>query len=364
MNFLKKQIHGMLSVSLMEDSGTVRTEEAPARQEHRWWYLLSLSGFWLGVQASNAALQIILVANRVRVMFPRAEMRGTRSIVLGAIQSVAGLAAGVVFPILGAKSDRHSSRAGRRTPFMLGGSGLALVFFVALAVSGQLLEAGAAGPFAAFVVAVMGINVAIGFVSAPYTALLPDMVSPAQLGAASGWMGLMAMLGNAVGGSVLGLLVAPLESAFGKDRYFAPWCVILGLLFAVTLAWTVLVVREKPHFAPSQEPVVAEDHSGRSVLARHWLKFKRVIVSAWRSFLSPFRSRDFLWVFWTKFLMVCGVNATSGYLVYWIADCFPRTAFCDVAGESVVVLFCVVLFFLSWRLVPFSFFDRSFPALF
>ena len=327
------------SLESSEDASVAElvVQEAPTRVKLGQFRLLSLSGFWLGISAANAALQIFLVANRVKVMFPNAADStggGFQGVVLGTIQSVSGLVAGFVFPALGALSDRHSSRFGRRTPFMLWGTLGCLISFALMAVTGQFVSEGASGAFAFFVISVMALNVGVAWVSAPYTALIPDLVSPEQVGAASGWMGFMAMLGNFVG-SALGLLLSPFESSFGIGNYFAPWCVLLAIVFLLTLLWTVLVVREKPHISPYQQSNVPEEVRGSSVVARTWIRFKRAIIGAFRGFISPFRSRDFLWVFFTKFLMTAGVLATSGFLVYWIEDCFPKAIGCEVVESPI-----------------------------
>jgi MFS family permease len=47
--------------------------------------------------------------------------------------------------------------------------------------------------------------------TAPYAALIPDIVSSSQFGKASGWMGLMAMCGSLVGGGLVGWLLSILD---------------------------------------------------------------------------------------------------------------------------------------------------------
>ena len=50
--------------------------------------------------------------------------------------------------------------------------------------------------------------------TAPYSALIPDLVPPDSAGSASGWLGLMIVLGNFVGG-LLGFFIDPLGGITG-----------------------------------------------------------------------------------------------------------------------------------------------------
>ncbi len=48
-----------------------------------------------------------------------------------------------------------------------------------------------------------------------------------------------------------------------------------------------------------------------------------IVLTIWRELKGPFVSRDFFWVFWTKFIYICGVVSVSNFLVLWIKDVFP-----------------------------------------
>ncbi len=267
--------------------------------------LWGFSCLWLGVSALSASLSVLLVAERVGLMVGEEN----KSFVMGLVLSLAGLASGIVYPVIGAFSDSHSSRWGRRTPFMFWGTLFMLVSIAVFAVGGHFLL------LAPFVIGNVLINIGMSIVSAPFTAIIPDLVSPPQYGIASGFMGVQTLLGYAIGSGVIGLIDGPLIRVFGTS--FLPVCILLGVLLALTLAATVVAVKEKPYFHPA-EPSTAGAFR-RNPLQYTWGK----AVAVWIAFRTPFASRDFFWVFWTKFMYTCGIVSTSNFLLYWFQDVFP-----------------------------------------
>jgi hypothetical protein len=136
-----------------------------------------------------------------------------------------------------------------------------------------------------FVIGIVGVNMGIAVVSAPFTALIPDLVAPSQYGAASGFMGLQTMLGNAIGAGVLGLVLSSLESAFGSS--FIPLCVILCLLLVISLAVTLIAVTEVvfvPSLESSSSSIILPNTISRQFFVALFWKFIALVVSIWREF--------------------------------------------------------------------------------
>lgn len=293
--------------------------------------LFCFSGFGFGLQLVTTSLSVLLVPERVAYIVGP-QLRGTA---VGIIASLAGLLSGLTNPFVGSVSDKFASRWGRRTPFLMLGALVTVLAFVPFALAGQFSFPGQLVALA-LSYTVLSMGTAIG--AAPFSALIPDLVSPVQFGVASGYLGLMNMFGNAVGAGVLGLLSPQLTRAFGF--YFLPTCVILCLLLVTSLLVTVLAVRERPHVAiysprlhasPSPPLSLSSAACSRSFFALFfsWIvfHFRRLIVlplvHIWREFITPFRSRDFFWVFWTKFLMMSAVVSVQNFLQFWIEDMFP-----------------------------------------
>jgi MFS family permease len=129
-------------------------------------------------------------------------------------------------------------------------------------------------------------NVATG----PYSALIPDLVPAEQRGSASGWMGLMTVLGMFLGG-LLGLFMTSLGGIPGI--YF----VVIGVL-GLGMVVTILGVKE---------PVIYD------VRPFHWGEFLRGLV-------EPFKHSDFTWVFLTRLLVTMGIYTIQEFLQYYMGD--------------------------------------------
>ena len=118
---------------------------------------------------------------------------------LGLIAAAGLLVATLTQPIIGALSDRTRSPLGRRVPYMLAGTLLAVgfLFTVALAPTIGLLLLGV-------LVYQFGANTA----QAPWQALLPDQLPTSLRGAASGFKSLFEILGFILGRRIAGYMVA------------------------------------------------------------------------------------------------------------------------------------------------------------
>jgi len=150
-----------------------------------------------------------------------------------------GLAGGTVGaitqPLIGALSDRSLNRWGRRRPYIVLFSALAIVAILLLGASKSFWPL-----LGALVLVELFTNAALG----PFTALLPDTVNPCEHGKASGFLGLARLLGD-WGGLVLATLIltwhAPREAdqaatvAFNNGR----WLLLSAVLAAVMLAGVV-----------------------------------------------------------------------------------------------------------------------------
>lgn len=240
-----------------------------------------LSAFWFSTNAHWTAILIVLLPAQAALLGGDAAKGRTLALVVVAGAFVSMVAA----PIFGAISDRVRLPMGRRRPFLIIGTIGNVLGLLGLAYFAQ------PDTLWLYILAFMWVELFNNIATAPYSALIPDVVPAAQRGSASGWMGMMTMLGNLVGG-IMGLLLPLIGGITG-----AYWFLIFILLGGMVV--TVLGVNEPP--PPPEVPPFA------------WRTF-------FHSLLDPFQSRDFTWVFLTRFLVVMGTFTVQEFLLYYLDD--------------------------------------------
>lgn len=245
---------------------------------------MGLSLFWFSSSTMWTAILIFLL--------PEAALRiggeAAKGSTLGLILPAGSLVAMIVAPLFGMWSDRFRSRWGRRRPLMLAGAiGNVLGLLAMAAITPR------AGVLVPYIAVFLWIQCFNNLATAPYMALIPETVPEAQRGSASGWMGLMTMLGIMAGG-----VVAQLQPILGLGGVY----VILAVIILAGMLGTLAVMRDVS--APPLPPLQIGD-----------------VV---RGFFAPFKSRDFAWVFWTRFLVVLGTYMVQEYLHYYMHDVVAR----------------------------------------
>ncbi|MBI4786636.1 MAG: MFS transporter [Chloroflexi bacterium] len=196
-----------------------------------------LSLYWFSTSLHWTAILIIALPSQA-AFIAGDEFKGRG---LGLILAVGALVSMIAAPFLGALSDRIRTRWGRRVPFIVVGVAMNVLGLIGLA---YIPRAGDLSSLWPYIIAFMWVEFWNNFASAPYSALIPDMVPPEQRGSASGWMGLMTMFGNFVGG-LAGLLLGLIGGIVGLY-----WVIIAAMILGA--AGTVLFVKEPP--APEPKP--------------------------------------------------------------------------------------------------------------
>jgi MFS family permease len=196
-----------------------------------------LSLYWFSTSLHWTAILIVTLPSQAAYIAGD-EFKGRG---LGLVLAIGALVSMIAAPFLGALSDRVKTRWGRRVPFIVIGVAMNVFGLIALAYIPRAGDLSTLGPY---IIAFMWVEFWNNVASAPYSALIPDLVPPEQRGSASGWMGLMTMLGNFVGG-LSGLLMAFIGGITGIY-----WLIVGALILGA--AGTVIFVKEPP--APDPKP--------------------------------------------------------------------------------------------------------------
>ena len=266
--------------------------------------LFGLNILWFALNFVFAALLPIVIPTQLLLYIsPGATGNGRQALFLGALAALGAVTAVIVQPLVGALSDRTSTRLGKRRPYIIGGAAVMLLGLSLLAF---------AHSFALFIVGMFFVVVANTTSGTAYQGLIPDRVPSAQRGSASGYMGLMTILGTVGSLAVASLLLSQAGAANSRFHQFAvgvargasDFYIVGACLVAVAAVVTLLVVRETPY---PEIPQRMAKHSGRA----------QRIASLW---VEPWRHPNFTWVFLTRAFVVLGLALFTTYIAYYFAQ--------------------------------------------
>ena len=268
-----------------------------------------------------ALLPIVIPAQILLFVAPGAIGSMQQATFLGGLAALGALTALVIQPLMGALSDRTTSRLGRRRPYMLGGALLLLVGLTLLA------ETRAIGLYVAGLFVVVVANTTS---NAGYQGLVPDLVPKEQRGTTSGYMGLMTILGTVGSLAVAALLLShtgPGQSVTaGIARGASLFYVVAAAVVVVGIVVTLVGVREVPHRRrPRPHPLEATGHAP---------SLRRRIVSLW---IEPWRHHNFTWVFLTRGFVMLGLALFMTFIEYYFARVEHTNSFVQATASNAVM---------------------------
>jgi MFS family permease len=275
--------------------------------------MFAISSMWFALSVLWGSLLTVIIPIQVEDVLRRSgltegQVEAQKAGFLGIVVAVGAIAALVLPPIVGSISDRATHRMGRRRPYVIGGVAATVVGLFGMIAPPNLIV------YSIFYLLVqIGSNTAV----AAYQGLIPDMVPATQRGHASGWMGMMTILGNIVG-LMLGIIALQRANAndylsFGQQAF--AYGAILAILVGF-LAITYWGVRETP--LPETPPPRT---------------FIELLKDLW---IDPKEHPDFAWVWFTRLLVTMGFNSVQFFLVYFLQDAvgIPRDKVQDYAGYA------------------------------
>jgi len=267
------------------------------------WDQVKINIFWFANNFHWIALISVVIPAQVAVYFgPENKTTSLPLVLVGGT-----LVAFVVNPLTGSLSDYMRSRLGRRRPFMIAGTVVNVLALITFAFVGQSfvttpLSTASIGKMALIFLVLQLSN---NFANAPWSAIIADKVPQAQRGSASGWFGVMTLLGTIFGFLFAGLLVhygnGAITPAFRAnfDHQIFIFYLALAAVQAIFVIITVLTVQETQPAQP---------------LTFTWNDFFR------RFRLETKRYPDFTWVLLTRVMIMTGIWSVNNFMLYYFTD--------------------------------------------
>jgi MFS family permease len=285
--------------------------ETSARKQRRLGQLdfALLSIYWVAIGYLWTSLGGLIIPDLVLQLVGKSH----EGVALGVLEGIGSLMAVVWQPVMGAVSDRTTTRFGRRRPFIAIGTIGDVVFLVGLALSGT---------YWLVVIFYFLLQTASNTAQGPYQGLMPDVVPEGQRGTASGYYGVSNVLGLLAGTIGAGYILAHA----GRVAAILSIC---GLLL-VTMLPTVLLIPDRAQATHSQ--------------------FKGAVSALRITFAAPLRYPSFLWLMASRLLILMGLVGIQSFVFFYFSNVFFHgnrnetiTASFTLQGLVIVTAFIVTL---------------------
>ncbi|MBR6527470.1 MAG: MFS transporter [Lachnospiraceae bacterium] len=237
--------------------------------------------------------------------------------VTGAIMAADNVLAVVLLPLLGALSDKVDTPFGKRTPFIVGGTALAVFFMMLLPMADNSRN------LPLFIISLGAVLVSMGLYRSPAVALMPDLTPKPLRSKANAVINLM----GAIGGVCSLVMIKVLVGKGDTPDYTALFIGVAALMVLAVLV-LIFVVREKKMLAivareyPEEydEPVAetkAADKSARASVKTELPKeVKRSLVCILMSILFWFAAYNAVTTAFSRYATTVWGLEGGGY-----ADC-------------------------------------------
>jgi len=290
---------------------------------------IKITIFGFGLSALWASLHGIILPLRILDFVPGMQKNTYLDLLI-----LTGLfLAMVVQPIAGAISDRSGFSWGRRRPYILLGSLLVLLLLPWIVFSSSY-----ATIFIIYCLLQISSNIAQG----PFQGFIPDLVPEGRRGTASGWRGLL----NLVGAILLIRMIAPLmDRYFIEHEIFGLW-LTLGMLAFILLGVmliTVITVKERPGIRGTKLHLMSTLNKSFRVDIKAHPGFIVFLVACFFIFMAWGTLMGHTLYFLTDVVKLPGTAAATSNLLIVIGICllavvYPAGRMCDKVGRKPIIV--------------------------
>ena len=336
----------------------------------RWLQIFAISIFWFALNFHWSALGIIILPSQVFKLVGTLHQGEALAFILvpGAFIS---LFANPLFGMLSDETRGRFARFGRRRPYILLGT---------LVNIGALVWMALARDIASLAVAYALIQLSNNAASAPFHALLPDIVPGEQRGLASGVMGLLATVGSISGVIVAGIFI---DASKPASAYQQGLWLTYGIIIAVMMVMmviTIVSVKERDNTSGTIEqehqelllpPLIAPAWHAwfpRKMLVTILSTILAIgvfwsLMTVWNISINtdvqqvgleviatigilrlfdfnPRRDPDFAWVLLTRLVMTLGIYTVQDFLQFYMRDAV-RTLHPETQTTNFIIILSV-----------------------
>ena len=264
---------------------------------------------------------------------------GIKETVTGTIMALDNVLAIFLLPFFGTLSDRSTSRFGRRTPYIVGGTLAAVVLMNLLPFSANT------GNLPLFVIALCLLLIAMGTYRSPAVALMPDVTPKPLRSKGNAIINLM----GALGGAFTLLLTKFLVKGSALDKPDYTWLfAVVAVLMLLSVVLLVCTIRERKLAAETTAINDEYDREQAAALPEEERQAEQA-VSDKKGFasLSPEVRRSLILILVSVSLWFMGYNAvTTAFSRYaaqvWGLDVGQASMFLMIATIGAVVSYIPV----------------------
>ncbi len=283
---------------------------------------LLLSVLWFSLNVQSAALLPIVIPTQILLFIAPGQIgNAQQAAFLGWLSTMGAIVSLLVPPLIGMFSDHTTSAFGRRRPYIVAGS-------LVLLMSGwTLMEA------RNVIIFVLGLTIYLignNSVTAAYQGMLPDRVPKEQRGEASGYLGLMTILGNVVSLGLAAWLFSQVNLNSVSSGVIEHGAGVFYILTAIILLVGVLITVAGVHEAPYVPAVEGTSQTREAFRPRfhHWFE---------RNWIEPWRDYNFMLVFLTRFSVMMGLALFLTFIEYYFADVVHNTNFVQATAAIAIL---------------------------
>lgn len=218
---------------------------------------------------------------------------GLGETITGVVMALDNVLALVLLPIFGSISDKVDTKLGKRTPFIVTGTVLAVTFMLILPFADKAVN------LPLFVGALFGVLVSMGLYRSPAVALMPDLTPNHLRSKANAVINLL----GAVGG-VYSLIMIKVLVGKGDRPSYVPLFMSIAIFMVVSIIVLVSTIREKKLAAQLAADEAAEKNVTEEVV-------KDIEEEPVKTVLAPEVKRSMIFMLMSIFFWFTAYNAVT-----------------------------------------------------